>query len=75
MWVLAMRTDFYNLKNGDLLRLYPKPDNLKYPQPLLVRFDKGNYYHDDAFVYFYGDVEHCNQGFLLVETQEQGATP
>ena len=70
-----MRTDFRHLRNGDLIRLYPSPDNLEHPQPLLVRFDRGNYYHEDTVVYFYGDVEHCNKGFLLVETQEQGATP
>ena len=70
-----MRTDYHHLKNGDLLRLYPKPDNLKHPAPILVKFDRGYYYYGDMAVYFYGDVEHCNKGFLLVETQEQGATP
>jgi len=70
-----MRTDYHHLKNGDLLRLYPRPDNRKHPAPILVKFDRGDYYYEDALVYFYGDVERYNCGFLLVETSGQGATP
>ena len=70
-----MRTDFHNLRNGDLIRLYPRPDNPKNRVPILVKYDRGDYYYEDALVYFNWNVEQYNQGFLLVEIPGQGATP
>ena len=63
-----MRTDFENLRDGDRVMLFPKPNNPLHKKPVAVVFAAGYYYAvgtnpAEGADYYFGDVHKYNKGF------------
>lgn len=72
-----MRTDFENLCDGDLVRLFPNARNPLHKRPVEAFFSGGNFYArttppEDGPDYYFGDVAAYNDGFDLLTHNAQG---
>lgn len=63
-----MRTDFENLKNGDLITLHPNASNQLHKKPIKASFSRGYFYCEgtnpmDGPDYYFGDVFAYNESY------------